>query len=997
MAEQNIVDLSFDISKFNAQKQEIYQGLIDIYEKSKQISGNMIAVGSGGGWTELTAKVKAQEQAINDLQAANLKYATTQQTVAAAQSQAATATQQSIAATTQETRSLAENIEQRRRLQNTTASMIKDQKEDIALKKAGVITQAELTKRTNENNIAIERNKLQIASLNKEIKDEIKSTIQATGAYGLLTKAYAAAQLQAKNLAAEQGVESVAAKAAAKDASVLAERLLTIDKTVGQSQRNVGNYVGGIKDAFGALRTLANILPGIGIGGIFLAGYEVIKSLITATGDLSEKQKTLNEVYESAGKIAASDVAKFTIFKEKLTDLNVSQAERIKFAIEYNKVADDANKINLQEINNITAINDLITKEIALIEKRALAKAAESKLDEQAQKVIEAQLALAPLEKYKDVKALTQKQIRDADKIDQQEQKQNNIVNQKNNSDNLVQRSQYLKTTVELNANALDGQKKYVAAKRKLDEEQAELDRQAALLSPLITNDGLSAQGKGSQGQATGKQLQALKEKYSSEFEVYKVFQEGLIKFYDNQLKDDKIYYLDKLDILDRYTQAKLELAQRQEDDDIRKAEADKNREIQRLNEEKKGKDPAQIRRLNENIAIEQQNFQQKLNLIYAKGTQAQQDILTDDAAKKIEINLKYQDQVIKDAEEFHKQMEALQKSEDDRIAKGFAKREKAEKDAADAGIKAEKTLQEEKSRLKQKEIELAKAAFNIFIQLADRQKELQIQRLQTQIDKNNEVKNNEIANINASTISAQEKAALLEQIDITTSARNEQLARKQEELKKKEARINALAKVAEIAGNTAAGVVALEVKQAEAVAQAAVLASNPLTAAFAPLAVAAAATIGTEIAFVIGIGAAQAVAAAIPAFGEGTDSAPGGLAIVGEKKQGGGYEPELVQSAGRTFITDGPMLTTLAKGAKVTPLGSRAVFDGMATGSAAAIAYGLMLADNRGDDRKLDAIRDAVYETGRMTAGAIRKQRGGVTVNLSSEFGNYISKVVRN
>jgi hypothetical protein len=49
------------------------------------------------------------------------------------------------------------------------------------------------------------------------------------------------------------------------------------------------------------------------------------------------------------------------------------------------------------------------------------------------------------------------------------------------------------------------------------------------------------------------------------------------------------------------------------------------------------------------------------------------------------------------------------------------------------------------------------------------------------------------------------------------------------------------------------------------------------------------------------------------------------------------------------------------------------------------------------GNRVELAAIKDAVYETGRMTAQALRKQKGAnVVVNMDTKFYAHITKVVK-
>lgn len=254
----------------------------------------------------------------------------------------------------------------------------------------------------------------------------------------------------------------------------------------------VGKSNNALSKSFGALRQIAYIVPGIGLAGIFNLAFEAIIKVISATQTLTRDQQILSDVFKSAAKSAGEQVATLTLYQQKIGNLNLSQSERIKFAKEYNEVADKANKIDLTQINNLDLINSRINAQIKLIEARALATAAEAKLGEQAAKVIEAQLDVSQFEKFKDARKLTSEELKKANQIDIAEQSNNNKLNQSLNSDNLSQRSRYFKAVSTQNQQALDGAIKFNAAKLKLDKEQAELERQARLLNPLL-NDTLAS------------------------------------------------------------------------------------------------------------------------------------------------------------------------------------------------------------------------------------------------------------------------------------------------------------------------------------------------------------------------------------------------------------------------------------------------------------------------------------------------------------------------
>lgn len=76
----------------------------------------------------------------------------------------------------------------------------------------------------------------------KELAAEAREAAGLNDAYKKLELQYNAAQREAKNLAATQGITSEAAQKAAEKANALSKELKAIDASVGQFQRNVGNY-----------------------------------------------------------------------------------------------------------------------------------------------------------------------------------------------------------------------------------------------------------------------------------------------------------------------------------------------------------------------------------------------------------------------------------------------------------------------------------------------------------------------------------------------------------------------------------------------------------------------------------------------------------------------------------------------------------------------------------------------------------------------------------
>jgi hypothetical protein len=139
-----------------------------------------------------------------------------------------------------------------------------------------------------------------------------------------------------------------------------------------------------------------------GFAGAILAFAEpaienFIESLLSggeAAVKLAEKHKLMNEVFEEAAKSVGKGVAQLEVFKQKLNDTTLSEKDRITVAKEYNKVADEQNKIDLKQIDNLQLINEKLEAQNQLILQRAIAVSATSKLGTFADKLVEAQLKL---------------------------------------------------------------------------------------------------------------------------------------------------------------------------------------------------------------------------------------------------------------------------------------------------------------------------------------------------------------------------------------------------------------------------------------------------------------------------------------------------------------------------------------------------------------------------------------------------------------------------
>ena len=163
-------------------------------------------------------------------------------------------------------------------LKKTNAELKKSQD---ALKSSG----QENTQAYTDNAKAIAINEAQIKTLNTQIGINQKIVQNAnvgvndqTGAYQRLSNQYSIAAQKAKDIAAVYGTNSEQFKKAAAEAKGLSDNLKKVDDSVGQNQRNVGNYTESINLLTGKFSSLPNSLGAVKEG--FSAVGGALKGLI---------------------------------------------------------------------------------------------------------------------------------------------------------------------------------------------------------------------------------------------------------------------------------------------------------------------------------------------------------------------------------------------------------------------------------------------------------------------------------------------------------------------------------------------------------------------------------------------------------------------------------------------------------------------------------------------------------------------------------------------
>jgi hypothetical protein len=316
-----------------------------------------------------------------------------------------------------------------------------------------------------------------------------------------------------------------------------------------------------------------NVFLSVGITLLTVYGKEIAnwaKGLFSgkdALENLSQKNKLLSETFQEGAKAAAGQVAQVTLLRDKLNNLNLSQTDRIKFAKQYNEVADKANQIDLTQIDNLSVINSQISAQIALIQKRAIAKAAENKLSETAENLILKELELR--------KALSENSLTDADvknAIDADSKLRGSILktqrttldgfNQIQKTPGIADKMQSDNDRLSILANSIPQKVKLlyqsVAAARN------NLSRDTQTLSPLIDVDSFSSVSRQTAGGRNSVRAKEQKDKTDYEFEIYKLHQQRLINTFDDISEKENYYYEIRLAALGRFIEESIALRERQ-------------------------------------------------------------------------------------------------------------------------------------------------------------------------------------------------------------------------------------------------------------------------------------------------------------------------------------------------------------------------------------------------------------------------------------------------
>jgi len=176
-------------------------------------------------------------------------------------------------------------IKANKELQDSEEQIKNQKKSAIKLAKEEQRLKAKLIDLDSEQSKENAKLKIEIAERNKQLKDQIKKEKGLTNAYDEQSKRLGKLRKQYKGLAVEGKENTKAAQALLKEVTELDQKLKDVDKSVGQTQREVGNYKDQVKEALQETNlwgeSMAGAVDQSGLLGQIMGQLNVVIGILT--------------------------------------------------------------------------------------------------------------------------------------------------------------------------------------------------------------------------------------------------------------------------------------------------------------------------------------------------------------------------------------------------------------------------------------------------------------------------------------------------------------------------------------------------------------------------------------------------------------------------------------------------------------------------------------------------------------------------------------------
>lgn len=260
MGAQNIIELGFNITEFSAEKKQVYDMLMEIYELNKKIGENKT---SGAGWGELKAQVAGLQQKVQELQEANLKYAASVAAVTELQKKNNEETKKGAEATEKETEETKKATTANTEYSNNQRTLLEiAAKNEIAMKKMAAEKKA-LTEAYNKGLITeqhyieslaqIKQGQIALGvssqGVNLALKNIEKGAQAADGSLNELRSELSLALQAFDRLSSDDRGGNIGQDLLKKIGS-LTKEITAQEQLTGRFQRNVGNYANSLSGLF---------------------------------------------------------------------------------------------------------------------------------------------------------------------------------------------------------------------------------------------------------------------------------------------------------------------------------------------------------------------------------------------------------------------------------------------------------------------------------------------------------------------------------------------------------------------------------------------------------------------------------------------------------------------------------------------------------------------------------------------------------------------------
>lgn len=706
--------------------------------------------------------------------------------------------------------------------------------------------------------------KLANAEVTKSINNQIKEQNAAVGSVDQLRARYNLLITTYDSLSDAER-RSLPGQALKTQAAAVETQIKSLEGSTGRFQRNVGNYTNGIVDffkkAFGGLRTLANIIPGLGISGIILLiidQFTNLKNILFGTNNsinvAKENFNNLNEVMKEANKTAGEEITDLKILYSTAIDVSKSTKLRQDAVDALQKQFPDYfGSLKDEAILNGDAKKTYDELTVSII-KASRAQAAKAKID-----ALEAERLAVAFQKAKII-GTTQAEERRVKPV----------------SGVVVTGGGFAPTTTTVEGASEEQQREVIRRRRaralaEQEKKEAAIDAQEKFLIEFVGQENLTkAIIEDEKGRA--KKVKEIKD--TSAEDTLKILQneanvriEGFKRVFEN----DKNGFFLRLDALEAFIEEKNRLVELEAGFELAKSGLTaKQREVIESNKWK-----AQVE-----IAREAIDLLQKVEF-------------SDDRIKQIQdYNAKRQAEFKKEYKEEEKLFDGLMNYIEKRVKENQDRLDKIKEEARKKQEDNDKYYAEQKVKL---EKELINELINLGKTLVTAQFERQKNAIQDQIDLLEDQKQKDIEVANQTITNVQDRAAAVAVIEARAATQREQLERRQRQIQQQQAKFEKAASIANIIAKTAEAIIGFLAKPGGVQ--------------------------GVTLSVLAGvIGAAQlarVVATPIPKYAEGTDYHKGGAAIVGDGGRSEGIQlPDgsVLKSPSKSTLVD------LPEGTKVFP-----------------------------------------------------------------------------